>query len=273
MFSRLLLTVMDPPFCRASTSIGIAVCRKLIDLMGGDIVLDSDYDSGIEGSPGARFSVILNRSPLAVEQSEDDGGEKQEEDEEDIMEDRLPETCRVLFVDDDALLRRLFSRSISKVKPKWIIREAASGETALEMATQSHYDIIFVDQYMTSIEKQLLGTETVRALRSRGVTSRICGLSANDMEDAFLEAGADMFLLKPLPCKPNALYDVLRQILRNNNNKGISNEPPSTEMDFVSKHSKKSTPSSLHESDEETTTEHMDAEDMSELPDKERYHT
>ena len=65
---------------------------------------------------------------------------------------------------------------------------------------------------MASVEKQLLGTETVQRMRARGVTSRICGLSANDMQSAFLEAGANAFLQKPLPCKPDALSRALRHV-------------------------------------------------------------
>ena len=78
------------------------------------------------------------------------------------------------------------------------------------------FDIIFLDQYMTSVEKNLLGTETVRGLRSCGVQSLICGLSANDLEDAFLTAGADAFMLKPFPTKPDGL---LAELVRVYNNK------------------------------------------------------
>ena len=66
--------------------------------------------------------------------------------------------------------------------------------------------------YMASPTKQLLGTETVRAMRSRGVKSVICGLSANDMKSAFEEAGADTFILKPLPCKQDALLKALQHV-------------------------------------------------------------
>jgi hypothetical protein len=52
-----------------------------------------------------------------------------------------------------------------------------------------------------SVEKQLLGTETVYAMRSKGVKSIICGLSANDVEDQFLNSGANYFMYKPFPCK------------------------------------------------------------------------
>jgi hypothetical protein len=67
---------------------------------------------------------------------------------------------------------------------------------------------------MASVEKQLLGTETARALRAKeGVKSQICGLSANDIEKSFLEPGADAFIMKPLPCGKEALSrDFLRII-------------------------------------------------------------
>lgn len=65
---------------------------------------------------------------------------------------------------------------------------------------------------MASTEKQLLGTETIRALRAKGVTTKICGLSANDIDAEFREAGADHFLLKPLPCQKDALKHELLQL-------------------------------------------------------------
>ena len=67
---------------------------------------------------------------------------------------------------------------------------------------------------MASVEKQLLGTETARALRSKGVTSIICGLSANDMQQQFLESGADTFLMKPFPCKKDAMAKTFVEILQ-----------------------------------------------------------
>ena len=64
-----------------------------------------------------------------------------------------------------------------------------------------------------SLRSQLLGTETVQALRARGVTSRICGLSANDKGDEFLAAGADAFCIKPFPCGEKAMRKELCRVL------------------------------------------------------------
>jgi len=221
------------------TGIGLCLCQRLAQLMKATLVLDESYHSGIEGCPGARFVLQLNKLPLDVnddwlEQEQrtdlDDAttsnkvnakenhtnADAQQPQQEQIQQ-QLPENLSILFVDDDAILRKLFSRSIRKARPSWSVKEASNGETAIRMCCaeddSKEFDLVFVDQYMASVERQLLGTETVRALRSKSVTSKICGLSANDVEQAFLEAGANHFLFKPFPCQPAALEAEMYHIL------------------------------------------------------------
>jgi CheY-like chemotaxis protein len=83
--------------------------------------------------------------------------------------------------------------------------KASNGETALLITDKEEFDVIFLDQYMASIERSLLGTETARAMRAKSVKSRISGLSANDIEGQFIDAGADAFIQKPFPCKKQGL--------------------------------------------------------------------
>jgi len=90
-------------------------------------------------------------------------------------EENIPEALSVLFVDDDFTLRKLFARSIARVTQGWCVEQAASGEAAIRMIEEGkEFDLIFMDQYMASVNKQLLGTEAVRELRAHGVTSLIC---------------------------------------------------------------------------------------------------
>eukprot|EP00977_Amphora_coffeiformis_P003964 scaffold795_cov187-Amphora_coffeaeformis.AAC.5 len=127
-----------------------------------------------------------------------------------------PENMTVLFVDDDSVLRRLMMRTIKRVAPTWDLYQAANGETALRIVDDTDrppFDLIFMDQYMASTEKQLLGTEAVRELRAKGVTARIVGLSANDMEEAFISAGADAFLQKPIATKNEEIRREIKRIL------------------------------------------------------------
>jgi len=233
------------------TGVGLCLCKNLVGLLGGDLWLDETYDSGVEGCPGARFVISLNTAPLQLNEDVLDSYEAHQTyrlsastatssdnaflqtngslaasvlDPQSQL-DTLPTNISVLFVDDDVILRKLFTRAVKRVRPDWDIHEASSGEAALALIDDSSqsFDLIFVDMcklsglgiewpfllYLTSsfeisdmasVEKQLLGTETVSALRAKGIKSRICGLSANDLETAFINAGADFFQLKVRTC-------------------------------------------------------------------------
>ncbi len=268
------LEVMDQ-----GSGVGLCLCKSMANLLRGDIWLDENFDSGVEGFVGSRFVIGLDRGPMHEKDmkatltflrdySETDATHEEtfstagtrsesfksqpvlaekrnsghqecasvkipthsldpitvshpgarEESTKDpspmtVEIPTLPERLSILFVDDDMILRKLFMRSVRKVVNSWDIQEAASGEAALKMTDQKEFDIIFMDQYMASVEKKLLGTETVHALRSKGVRSRICGLSANNVEEGFWNAGADAFMLKPFPCKKDQLEQELNRIL------------------------------------------------------------
>ena len=215
------------------TGMGLSLSENLVQLMGGEIFLDETFRSGVSENPGARFVIKLGASPVDVdtidlERCGDSVISRELVGEElgcrirlqksstslaksDISD--LPEKLSVLIVDDDLVLRKLLSRSLKRVASGWTIQEAANGEIAIELATSNEFDIVFLDQYMASVDKQLLGTETATAMRARGVESRICGLSANNLEDAFLKAGANYFLLKPFRCEKEGLIADLLSVL------------------------------------------------------------
>ena len=220
------------------TGIGLSLCQKLVCLMNGSITLDVAYRSGIEGRPGTKFDICLpwssdsstedtqfvsDTAKTCVQDSSstdyrfehqalNESAAVTSNDDSNFGVAHLPERQRILFVDDDMVLRKLFSRSVKRALPHWSVSEASSGETALRLTEKENYDIIFVDQYMTSVDKQLLGTETARLMRSQGVNSIICGLSANDMASAFLKAGANAFMIKPFPCKTEPLLEELQRV-------------------------------------------------------------
>jgi CheY-like chemotaxis protein len=198
------------------------LCKNLVELMEGEIFLDHDYESGITGYPGTRIVVNLKQPPIDPHfindyhsQSAGYTGDTAPIDSEDEAFgcQELPESLSILFVDDDPILRKLFTRTVRTVAPSWTIREASNGEIAVRLVETEKFDLIFMDMYMASVEKQMLGTETVKTLRNMGVDCRICGLSANDKEAEFLEAGADVFTFKPFPCEARALTQELTRVL------------------------------------------------------------
>ena len=191
--------------------------------------LDETFESGVPGCPGTRFVVNLKQPRVSAEVSEHFELIQEAsrhsctfdhlvtvDEEKGETERELPERLRVLFVDDDPILRKLFARTIRTVAPSWDIREVSNGETALQLTDTQNFDMIFMDMYMASVEKQLLGTETVAAMRAKGVDCRICGLSANDKEKEFIDAGANAFTIKPFPCEARALTKELLRVLYDN---------------------------------------------------------
>ena len=208
----------------SGAGIGLSLCKKLLGFMEGTISLDNTYDSGVPNMPGAKFDVELPCEFIQVNADDESTGVPDPTARSDstdsvslpassVASEELPEHMTVLFVDDDNVLRKLFARSLRRIRPGWVIHEANSGEMAIELTAEKggdFFDMIFLDQYMTSA---LVGTETVRQLREQGVTSTICGLSANDMQDEFKRCGADHFMNKPFPCEPKALKEAICQML------------------------------------------------------------
>eukprot|EP00522_Entomoneis_paludosa_P009886 CAMPEP_0172454726 /NCGR_PEP_ID=MMETSP1065-20121228/11634_1 /TAXON_ID=265537 /ORGANISM="Amphiprora paludosa, Strain CCMP125" /LENGTH=1107 /DNA_ID=CAMNT_0013207105 /DNA_START=52 /DNA_END=3375 /DNA_ORIENTATION=+ len=206
------------------TGVGLSLVEKLVNLMEGSIWLDEAYRSGYKNYPGARLVIDLKKEPEAIVEDEFGFSDMIDLKVAQTLSDfkipsdvdqKLPMQCRVLLVDDDHNLRKFARRLLKVVRPTWTIEEAASGEACLHACgakeeEKEPYDLIFMDQYMTSVDQCLKGTETVRALRTRGIKSIICGLSANDLDDVFAAAGADLFHLKPFPSDP---YDVCKLLV------------------------------------------------------------
>lgn len=134
----------------------------------------------------------------------------------------LPQAMSVLVVDDDKILKKMFTRSVKQIAPEWKIQEAGSGEEALQIvsAAASELDLIFMDHYMGTDDSKLLGSETVAELRNKGVKSKICGMSANDVEQMFDDSGADGFVFKPLRFRKEAMRSELERILGTNDEWG-----------------------------------------------------
>jgi hypothetical protein len=118
--------------------VGLFLCKNLVELMDGDIRLDEDYDSGIKGYPGTRFVVNLKQPPIdpqfiidyhphyGADWRTGDTSPTHSDAEDDSVPRDLPEAILVLFVDDDPILRKLFTRTVRTVAPSWTVREAAN---------------------------------------------------------------------------------------------------------------------------------------------------
>ena len=213
----------------SGSGIGLCLCRLLVNAMGGTIDFNRDYNSGIPDSPGAEFVVTLPMNSILAQNHEGNamhsvpaynavsaaviaassaaGASKSNVD----LKQKLTKQpmnkrkkgnnlCfygkfRLLIVDDDNMIRKIFRRRFSRLFPEGTIDEADSGEKAIELTAAEYYDIIFIDQFMG----QMNGDEAIRTMRNNGIDSLIIGISANARGEMHLNAGADLFFQKPIP--------------------------------------------------------------------------
>ena len=114
----------------------------------------------------------------------------------------------ILLVDDHPLLRKGLKQLIEFEDDLEVIGEANNGMTALEMAKEDEPDLIVLDLNMEGMD----GLETLRAMRSAEITSRIIMLTVSDNDEDVICAityGADGYLLKDMD--PEQILEKLKE--------------------------------------------------------------
>ncbi|MDR2355636.1 MAG: response regulator [Clostridiales Family XIII bacterium] len=164
------------------TGLGLAISYNLCNLMGGTLSLTSVYGQG------SVFSVTL---PCVT-------AEQVEPREEDRIREFSAPRARVLVVDDIEVNLSVAEALLSTFAIKPTL--SMNGETAVSLASDNHYDLIFMDHMMPGMD----GVETTRRIRALGGRNErvpIVALTANaigGVEEMFLQNRMDGFLPKPL---------------------------------------------------------------------------
>ena len=115
-------------------------------------------------------------------------------------DDATPCVRRILVVEDSPLVRELVEVGADRFSGLVRVEVDAveSAEAALAMVAVRHYDLVVVDLYLPG---ELSGADLVRRLRTDEVDATpVIGFSIGGAvaRDAFLDAGADVFLDKPV---------------------------------------------------------------------------
>lgn len=107
----------------------------------------------------------------------------------------MTEPYKILLIDDHPLMRQGMRQILELEDNFVVIGEASNGTDGIALALDKDPDLIILDLNMKGIS----GLDTLRALRNRGVDSRIIVLTVSDEQSdifALMDAGVDGYLLK-----------------------------------------------------------------------------
>ncbi|MFN0246204.1 MAG: response regulator [Kofleriaceae bacterium] len=110
------------------------------------------------------------------------------------------DVSRILVVEDSALMRdfiQLGADRFTRGTVRVVVDTADTAESALEVMRGHRYDLVLVDMYLPGA---MDGAQLVRTLRTTEMDLPVIGFSVGGVvaRDAFLSAGADLFLDKPV---------------------------------------------------------------------------
>lgn len=179
------------------SGLGLAITKQLVDLMEGEITVDSIYTKGTVFNVALKQKIV-NNLPIGYVDFMKHGRGGTESYKPSF---EAPE-ARILIVDDNKMNSMVASRLLEATKVQ--VDVANSGAECLELTKQKYYHVILLDYMMPGMD----GLETMAAIRKQenGLCkdSAVVALSGNALASgrgAYLEQGFDGYVEKPIQGK------------------------------------------------------------------------
>lgn len=180
------------------TGLGLTICRKLVEVMGGEMRVESCTDSASQGS---RFFFTLPYQPVKAEsQAEHDASGHTSFSS---VNRRTHRSGNILLAEDDTISRKVAKQIL--MKAGFNVLEARDGLEAVSLF-QSHrdeLDLILMDVMMPHMDG-IAATERIRAIETDSQFTEyipIVALSAGAMKgdkEQGLAVGMTDYLTKPI---------------------------------------------------------------------------
>jgi signal transduction histidine kinase len=171
------------------TGLGLTIVKKLIEILGGKINLESKLGEG------STFSFDLN---FKINQ------ENIQEDIKHIYDQSLLVNKKILLVEDNKINQMITKKMLENKKMSCIIVD--NGEDAIENVRNNDYDLVLMDVHLPGINGTI-ATQKIREFNSMTPIVALTAISLNENREMLISFGMNDVITKPFI--PENFYDTI----------------------------------------------------------------
>lgn len=184
---------IDSSISRAhgGVGLGLAICKRLVELMEGEISVESKVNEG------TAFHVALPINKVLINNTKSEGNN--------IISDVDHKVMNILLVEDDKTNQMIATTMLKKMGHQVTVAE--DGQQAIDACmNENKFEIILMDIQMPVMD----GITASKQLREKGITVPIVAMTANAMtgdREMYIREGLSDYISKPI------YKDILSELL------------------------------------------------------------
>lgn len=181
------------------TGLGLTIVKKLIEILGGEIKLESEVGKGSSFSFNLNFKIGIDDSNVEIENLSN-------------VDERIFKGKKVLLIEDNKINQMITKKMVTN---KGMICEVIdNGEDAIKAIKNNKYDLVLMDVHLPGINGTI-ATKTIRTFDKKTIIIALTAISLNENRDNLLSFGMNDVITKPFD--PKKFYKIIAENMKKSN--------------------------------------------------------